>query len=181
MKLRSLTRFAIATTIGLASLAGLMAPSAQADTLPGNVFAPWLPAAYANGCSFPGPNLLFDQQPLPDPSPWAFPYLFWVNFRPACDMHDAGYDGGWVFDVIANNGSVVDTRSQSRATIDAKFFNDLLTLCNQQVPWYAPVARTTCYGLAGTYYAAVRGAGYWLFDASPSVPGRQQVGTRLNN
>lgn len=180
MRLRSLTRVAIATTVGLASLIGLMVPSAHADTLPGNLFGPVLPSAYANGCSFPGPNLLFDQHPLPDPSPWAFPWLFWVNFRPACDMHDAGYDGGIVFDVV-NGGSVVDTRGLSRSTIDARFFNDLLTLCNQQIPWHAPVARSTCYGLAGTYYAAVRAAGYWLFDASPAVPGRQQVGTRLNN
>jgi hypothetical protein len=179
MKLRSLTRLAIASTIGMASLVGLMVPSAHADTLPGNQFGPWLPSAYANGCSFPGPNLLLDQHAIPDPSPWAFPWLFFVNFRPACDMHDAGYSGGWVFDTI--NGGIIDTRGLSRSTIDARFFYDLITLCNRQIPGHAPVARSTCYALAGTYYGAVRAAGYWFFDASPSVPGQQQFGTRLND
>ena len=28
------------------------------------------------------------------------PRVFFVNFRPACDMHDAGYDGGWTFSAL---------------------------------------------------------------------------------
>jgi hypothetical protein len=102
-----------------------------------------------------------------------------VNFRPACDMHDAGYSGGFVFDLI--NGGIVDTRGQSRATVDVRFYTDLLTLCNRQIGWNAPVARSLCYGIASTYYAAVRAAGWALFDASPSVPGTQLIGTRINN
>ena len=80
---------------------------------------------YGNGCSFPGPNVLFDQSPpLVDPSPWAAPWVFVVNFRPVCDMHDAGYDGGIVFDPIS--GGYVDTRALSRRTIDDRFYDDLI-------------------------------------------------------
>lgn len=180
MKLRSLPRLAIATTAALAGSIGLLAPSAQADTLPFNTPSTPFPAsAYGNGCSFPGPNLVLDQHLIPDPSPWAAPWLFYVNFRPACDMHDAGYDGGIVFDPV--NGPIVDTRFLSRAQIDDRFFFDLITLCNRQIPGHAPVARHTCYAIAGTYYGAVRAAGSAFFDASPAVPGRQSFGTRPNN
>jgi hypothetical protein len=180
MKNRLIRRLAVSSAVAATVLIGVGSPLAHADTLPGNNFGPILPASYGTGCSFPGPNLLLDNSPpLVDPSPWAAPWVFVVNFRPACDMHDAGYDGGWVFDTI--NGGIVDTRSLSRLTIDNRFYNDLITLCNRQIGWNAPVARSLCYGIAATYYAAVRAAGYWLFDASPAVPGLQQVGTRLNN
>ena len=72
-------------------------------------------------------------------------------------MHDSGYDGGIVFDPI--NGGVVDTRALSRRTIDDRFYNDLITSCNRQIGWNAPVARAQCYTIASTYYLAVRAAG----------------------
>lgn len=173
-------RFALSAVVAATSLTGLATAAAQADTLPGNTSIIFFPAAYGNGCSVPGPNLLFDSSPpLVDPSPWAAPWVFVVNFRPACDMHDAGYDGGIVFDLI--NGGALDTRVQSRLTIDNRFYNDLITLCNRQIGWNAPAARAQCYTIASTYYWAVRAAGFWLFDASPSVPGVQQFGTRPNN
>ena len=56
-------------------------------------------------------------------------------------MHDAGYDGGFVFDLI--NGGLVDTRSNRGSTIDNRFYNDLITLCNRQIGgtplWHAAV------------------------------------------
>jgi hypothetical protein len=175
-----LRRLVIGSAAAVTALAGV-ASAAHADTLPGNTPSfPFPAAVYGNGCSFPGPNLLLDQSPpLVDPSPWAAPWVFIVNFRPACDMHDAGYDGGIVFDSI--NGGVVDTRAQSRLTIDTRFYNDLITSCNRQIGANAPVARAQCYPIAATYYAAVRAAGSLLFDANPAVTGRQFSGTRLNN
>jgi hypothetical protein len=180
MKNRLVRRFALSAVVAATSLTGLATVAAHADTLPANNFTVLFPSAYGNGCSVPGPNLLFDSSPpLVDPSPWAAPWVFIVNFRAACDMHDAGYDGGLVFDTI--NGGVVDTRTQSRQTIDNRFYNDLITLCNRQIGWNAPAARAQCYSIASTYYFAVRAAGWALFDASPAVPGRQLTGTRPNN
>ena len=180
MNIRFIRRLTLASAVAATALTVSVAPMAHADTHFDNVFAPVLPGAYGNGCSFPGPNLLFDTSPpLVDPSPWAWPYVFVVNFRPACDMHDAGYDGGFVFDLI--NGGLVDTRSQSRLTIDNRFYNDLITLCNRQIGGNAFVARSLCYSIAATYYGAVRAAGWALFDASPAVPGLQSSGTRPNN
>ena len=40
---------------------------------------------------------------------------------------------------------------------------------------------TSCYTIAGTYYAAVRAAGAMRFDADPAVQGVQRSGTRPNN
>lgn len=173
-------RFAIAAAVVATGVGGLAA-SAHADAKPG-----LLPASlYGNGCSVPGPNVLFDQSPpLVDPT-LGFPFfipiprVFVVNFRPACDMHDAGYDGGFVIDPIS--GGFVNTASQSRVTIDLKFQNDLRTLCMRTIPWDAPGALIPCLGIADTYFAAVRAGGWALFDASPFVPGRQSSGTRLNN
>jgi Prokaryotic phospholipase A2 len=178
---RALRRFALGAAVAATTFTGFAAASAHADTLPGNTPSTPFPASlYGNGCSFPGPNLLLDQSPpLVDPSPWATPWVFVVNFRPACDMHDAGYDGGIVLDPIT--GSVVDTRALSRRTIDDRFYNDLITSCNRQIGWNAPAARAQCYTIASTYYLAVRAAGAPLFDASPAVPGVQSTGTRLNN
>jgi Prokaryotic phospholipase A2 len=176
---RRLRRLALGVTVGATALTGLAA-TAHADTKPDNLRRVFAAAEYGTGCSFPGPNLLFDQTPpLVDPSPWAAPWVFIVNFRPACDMHDAGYDGGIVFDPI--NGGIVDTRGMSRSTIDARFHSDLMTSCNRQIGWNAPAARAQCYTIAGTYYLAVRAAGWALFDADPAVPGLQQSGTRPNN
>ncbi len=177
---RRLRRFALGATAATAALTGFAATT-HADTKQGNTPSNLFPAsAYGNGCSVPGPNLLFDQSlPLVDPSPWAAPWVFVVNFRPACNMHDAGYDGGIVIDPI--NGGPVDTRALSRRTIDDRFYNDLVTSCNRQIGWNAPVARAQCYTIAGSYYVAVRAAGALLFDANPAVPGVQSTGTRSNN
>jgi hypothetical protein len=178
---RTLRRLALGAVVATTALGTFAANAAHADTLPGNTPSTPFPAsAYGNGCSVPGPNVLLDQSPpLVDPSPWAAPWVFIVNFRPACDLHDAGYDGGIVFDPI--NGGVIDTRAMSRRTIDDRFYNDLLTSCNRQIGWNAPAARAQCYTIASTYYLAVRAAASFRFDANPAVAGVQSVGTRLNN
>jgi len=175
---RRLRQLALGAAMSATAVTGLVA-TARADTKPENYGRVMYPYEYSNGCSFPGPNLLFDQTPpLVDPSPWAAPWVFVVNFRPACDVHDAGYDGGIVRDP---RRGVVDTRGLSRRTIDDRFYDDLINSCNAQIGWNAPAARAQCYTIASTYYLAVRGAGWALFDANPAVQGLQQSGTRPND
>jgi hypothetical protein len=180
MTLRAIRRLAV-TAIAVGSLATVAAPAAaHADTLPGNTPSSPVPAFfYTNGCSTPPFNAVLDTVPFVDPSPWNWGRTFWVSFRPACDMHDAGYLGGIVFDPV--NGGVVNTTTMDRATIDNRFLGDLITLCGRSIPWYAPAALATCVGVASTYYGVVRTFGWALFDASPAVPGQQFVGTRPNN
>jgi hypothetical protein len=175
---RRLRRLALGATLAATALTGVAA-TAHADTKQANYGRVMWPHEYANGCSVPGPNVLFDQSPpLVDPSPWAAPWVFVVNFRPACDMHDAGYDGGIVYDP---RRGYVDTRVLSRRTIDDRFYDDLINQCNAQIGWNAPAARFQCYTIASTYYVAVRAAGWALFDAAPAVQGLQQSGTRPND
>ena len=176
-----LRRIAIFAAVAATAMGAVATTTAHADAKPG-----LLPASvYSNGCSGPPWNALFDTSPpLPDPTtgfPFFFPIprFFSVNFRTACDMHDAGYEGGFVFDPAT--GVPVDTSRQSRLTIDLKFLNDLKTLCNRTIPWDAPAALVSCSAIADTYFTAVRVAGFPNFDASPFVPGRQLTGTRLNN
>ena len=78
MNNRLIRRLSVASAVAVTALSGLVAPLAHADTLPGNTpSVPFPAASYSNGCSFPGPNLLFDTSPpLVDPSPWAWPYVF---------------------------------------------------------------------------------------------------------
>jgi hypothetical protein len=179
MKNRHARRLALSAAVAALSLTGLASTAAHADTLPGNTFIPFPAAAYGRSCAGSGPVLMDISPPLIDPSPWAAPWVFVVNFRAACDMRDAGYAGGIVFDSI--NGGVVDTRTQSRFTIDIRFYNDLITSCNRQIGGNAPVARALCYPIAATYFSAMRAGGWPWFDASPAVPGRQLIGSRLNN
>ena len=176
---RRLRRLALGAAAAATSLTGLAATTAHADTKPENYGRIMYPSEYGDGCSFPGPNLILDQSPpLVDPSPWAAPWVFIVNFRSACDMHDAGYDGGIVFDP---RRGYVDTRALSRRTIDDRFYSDLINSCDGQIGWNAPVARAQCYSIAATYYLAVRTFGAPRFDANPAVQGIQGTGTRPNN
>jgi hypothetical protein len=178
---RSLRRLLVSTAVAATALTAVATTTAHADALPG--IRPV--GDYSNGCSGPPWNSLFDQSPhLLDPSTGfplflPIPRFFTVNFRGACDMHDAAYAGGYVIDPF--NGFPVDTSRQSRLTIDLDFQSDLKTLCRGSIPWDAPGALVACFAVADTYFAAVRAAGRAFFDASPFVPGIQSVGTRLNN
>jgi hypothetical protein len=177
-----LRRLAISTALAATAMSGVAATTARADVIPGGFY----PAVvYSNGCSGPPFNTLLNQSPpIPDPTtgfPFFFPVprFFVVDFRPACDMHDAGYEGGLVIDPIF--GVPVNTSSQSRLTVDLKFLGDLRYLCSRSIPWDAPTALVSCHLLADTYFAAVRAAGRGNFDASPFVQGKQLTGTRPNN
>jgi hypothetical protein len=176
--LRRAHRVLVAALIGVTVLG--TSAAAHADTKPQNYAMPMSPSVYGNGCTEPGPNLLLDTSPLlVDPSPWAAPWVFVVNFRPACDMHDAGYDGGIVYHPFS--GVVMDTRGMSRSSIDYLFYVDLMSSCNSQIGANAMVARSQCYAQASVYYGSVRGFAASHFDASPDAPGLQSSGTRPND
>ena len=174
MKLRSLRRIALALAVSTAVSVGFLAPAARADTLPGG---PWPAYYYSDGCGIAPINVLLDTHVFPDPMPW---FAFPVSFRQVCDVHDAGYSGGLVYN--PSDGRVLDLRSWSRAQVDNRFLADLQRACNQQVPPYALVALTSCHAVAVSYYTAVRAVGGARFDAAPGVPGvPTSGGTRANN
>ncbi|ADV68309.1 hypothetical protein [Deinococcus maricopensis] len=192
------TRRTLLTTLALSGLA-------HADLNPNNTpDTPFEATAYSNGCGGDTGigaisslvNYFADTQSYVDSWTNALAPTRGVNFRPACDLHDAGYAGGIVYDRI--NGGVIDFRSWSRLQVDEKFRNDLQTLCRQQVPtpsykWYQPgtqgVAREKClnrgFGLTSwgalSYFDIVRSVGAPFFDADPFTPGTQSSGPRANN
>ena len=125
---------------------------------------------------------------------------FTVDLRPACDLHDAGYEGGIVVDRI--NGGAGRLHRLVPAAGGRQVPGRPAALCTAQIPlrtygWWEPgttgVARQKCQGsgtfnLAGLYYkgardyhAAVRALGRPFFDADPATQGLQAVGPRPND
>jgi hypothetical protein len=112
--------------------------------------------------------------------------LYTVSFVEACKLHDAGYAGAVVRDVI--NGGIVDFRRWTRKQVDDKFLADMRTLCTRQIPASAKVALAQCRGKGGTFsfgaesrYNFVRFWGDNFFDADTTQDGTQAEGDRLNN
>lgn len=112
-----------------------------------------------------------------------------VNFRGACNQHDAGYAGVTVYDTFLHR--IVDFRTWSRARVDEKFQTDLRTLCRKYLgdhvssrtmakctngPSWADfglaTAVTTSPG-AVTYYEGVRAEAQAAFDTDVTEPGTQ--------
>ena len=109
-----------------------------------------------------------------------------VNFKDACDLHDAGYSGVVVRDKL--NGGIVDFRTWSRKRVDEKFLADMRYLCKRQLPATALTARKNCQSTGGnasvgakSRFNVVRCWGDRLFDANSARPGRQRTGTRQND
>jgi len=109
-----------------------------------------------------------------------------VNFKDACDLHDAGYSGAVVRDKI-NGGIVVDYRTWSRKRVDAKFLDDMRRLCTRQIPATAFVALRNCKATGGnasfgaeSRFDFVREFGRRFFDADLSRPGTQRTGPRAS-
>jgi len=94
--------------------------------------------AYSNGCSY-----------SPDSS-----YVpVYYNFHGACDRHDYCYH----FHYYGEGYS-------GRLGCDNEFRNNMRAWClNHYSSWWAVPARYTCYGVAQTYYEAVRAAGWAFF------------------
>lgn len=96
---------------------------------------------------------------------------FKVNFRLACDLHDAGYLGAAVADPI--NHGYVDSFDWTREQLDAKFLADGRTLCRLQISGgRADAKRALAACLRDTYrYRALRARGARFFVARPHVAG----------
>ena len=114
-----------------------------------------------------------------------------VDFRSACNQHDAGYAGVTVADPFMKR--IVDFRTWSRAKVDAKFLQNLRTLCHTYLDGH--VSRrtlSTCldgpawadYGLtaaittapgAGTYFEGVRAEAEGAYDTNVTLSGTQTI------
>lgn len=108
-----------------------------------------------------------------------------VNFKDACDLHDAGYSGAIVRDKL--RGGVRDFRKWTRKQVDDKFLADMRLLCRRAIPASATVALTNCQSRGGNLsfgaesrFNFVRKWGYLFFDADLSQPGTQRTGPRAN-
>jgi hypothetical protein len=91
-----------------------------------------------------------------------------VDFRDACDLHDAGYVGAAVADAV--DGGYVDAFGWTRAQVDAKFLADERTLCRRQISGKHADALAACLADTGRYRAA-RANGARFFVARPRVAG----------
>jgi hypothetical protein len=91
-----------------------------------------------------------------------------VDFRVACDLHDAGYVGAAVVDPI--DGGYFDAFDWSRAQVDAKFLDDERRLCRQEISSKHADDLTAC--LTDLHrYRAVRKRGARFFVSRPHVAG----------
>jgi len=99
-----------------------------------------------------------------------------INFREACKLHDAGYSGAKVRDVL-HGSKIVDFFTWTRLEVDVKFLNDMLLLC-RQISALAPGALSDCRGTGGktsfgarTRYNFVRDAGDLFYQERPQLRG----------
>lgn len=102
---------------------------------------------------------------------------FLVNFREACQIHDAGYSGAKVADPF-HGGAVVDYFTWTRPAVDANFLEDMLLICDQQVPSWATRALAECKGTGATTsigalsrYHFVDDAGWAFYKDRPQLRG----------
>jgi hypothetical protein len=72
-------------------------------------------------------------------NPFGFP------FQKACQRHDFGY----------RNYKEMGTFSANKSHVDSAFYEDLKRVCNR----YSGATKTSCDGLAWTYYQAVKNLG----------------------
>jgi len=100
-----------------------------------------------------------------------------VNFRMACNLHDAGYSGSLVKDPLHGNRPV-EFLPWNQVRVDNKFLDDMRLLCRQQIPAAAAVARIQCEGHGGAFSFgaasradAVKTFGYWVFLERPKLSG----------
>ncbi len=100
-----------------------------------------------------------------------------VNFREACNLHDAGYSGARVRDSI--NGGIIDYLGWTQKRVDDKFLADMRKLCEKGIPASAPVALADCKARGGkasfgaeTRYNFVRRWGSHFWKDRPRLSGR---------
>lgn len=100
-----------------------------------------------------------------------------VDFREACNLHDAGYSGAKVTDPI--NSSVIDYFGWTQKRVDDKFRDDMQRLCERKIPAEAAVALAECKAHGGktsfgaeTRYDFVREHGHNFYRNRPSLTSR---------
>lgn len=152
----------------------LLAPVAGADRLPGNTPSSPVPAKqYSNGCGGEGASGYVVPDTFVVESSGKAKFI--VDITRACDIHDAGYAGGIVFDDI--NGGVVDFSKASRKAVDEGFLRNANLLCERQLK-KDPLALGLCQAKAMLYHSMIRKFGSEFFDADPDVKGVQLTGKR---
>jgi hypothetical protein len=107
---------------------------------------------------------------------WAFG-AWRVNFREACNVHDAAYSGAVVFDPFSRK--VIDFRSWTQKEIDDKFLEDMRTLCRRQITGASPRmrsqmldARNDCTHGEGRFQPSCS----TFYNALPQVGGNSTIG-----
>ena len=149
--------------------------------LPGGFAWPALPsgevplATVANGC---GPGTASSDPRWGDTSVYTGKHL--VNFRMACNLHDAGYSGARVKDPLHGN-RIVDYFTWSQTRVDDKFLDDMREICDDRIRPGTPSATEAlaqCKGRGGTLtigavtrHNAVRTVGKWVFLDRPRLSG----------
>jgi hypothetical protein len=112
-----------------------------------------------------------------------------VNFKDACDLHDAGYGGHTVVDKLRpGKQGIKDFRDSTRREVDNKFLQDMRLLCHQGIPATAEDALAKCIGGAAYYalpvnheigaetlYGFVHKFGDMFFDSDLTKPGLQSA------
>ena len=139
---------AVTANASAARLALVLKPQPQGTEPPGAVDI----ASISNGCGGgSSETLIAAQNAFGDTSVYrdSFPYLhrYKVDFREACNLHDAGYSGALVWDAI--NGVWYDYYGKTKEEVDNKFLADMRKLCDEQIPADAPVARADCRSTGG--------------------------------
>jgi hypothetical protein len=137
------------------------------------------PSLHSNGCGpswLPGFYMLINVQKFKGKDSVSKQKVtFDVNFKPACDLHDAGYSGLYVINRFGQGSNAnVDYSTWSKAAIDRKFFSDLSKICDITIPATNENARDKCKGWglgAKAYYQAVKRAGRATFDCNISIGG----------
>jgi len=156
---------------------GTPTPAKPGPTLPKGPAWPkppdaWVPlASVSNGCG--GGKTSTDPQWLDE---WIFRNAtltkkYSVNFRDACNLHDAGYSGAKVNDPL-NGGRVIDYFTWTREAVDAKLLADMRRTCDRAIPMEEGTALRKCKITAQGFYDAVRDRGSKYWNDRPHLRGR---------
>ncbi len=102
---------------------------------------------------------------------------FVVDFRDACNLHDAGYSGAKVRDKL--NGRTIDFFTWTRQEVDEKFLDDMRNLCEKAIPAWAKTALADCKANGGktsfgaeSRYDVVRRFGGLFYNDRPNLSGK---------
>ncbi len=105
--------------------------------------------------------------------------IYTVNFREACNLHDAGYSGALVWDPFEGRYIDFSEPEWTQEKVDEKFLRDMRTLCDRQIPAGKDTALAACKGLNLTQgvsaygrYLFVRTAGDLFYEGRVHLGGQ---------